>query len=134
MPVLPELQGLLTKTSGAAAVVRRELALLAPRVAVAVVFGSAASGNLRAASDVDLLVLSDDLGIKDLAGAIRRAGQALGRDVNVNLYRRDEWRRRLREDHPFPRSVLEAPRIVLMGDGRELERVAEDRMAARPRA
>ena len=58
-PIFPELQGLFAKTAGLTDLLREALAPLGERVLVAFVFGSAARGELRTASDIDLLVVGD---------------------------------------------------------------------------
>jgi hypothetical protein len=58
-PILPELQGLFAKTAGLTDVLREALAPLSARVLVAFLFGSAARGELKASSDIDLLVVGD---------------------------------------------------------------------------
>jgi DNA-binding transcriptional ArsR family regulator len=77
-PIFPELQGLFAKTAGLTDLLRGALAPLSERVLVAFVFGSAARGELKASSDVDLLVVGDapfqDV-VASLAGA-QGPGQA----------------------------------------------------------
>lgn len=128
-PIFADLRQLMLKTSGIAGVLRESLEPFASRIQVAVVFGSAASGKLHAGSDVDLLVISDHLTIRQLGSAVRRAGTLLGRDVNINLYRSSEWKERVRAGHPLAKSILTQPRIMLMGSNHELGQLAEERMA-----
>jgi predicted nucleotidyltransferase len=132
-PIFPELQGLILKTAGLAGVLRAALAPVEPRVAAAVVFGSMASGRMHGESDIDLLVVSGDLSLRDLAGPIRRASDRLGREVNINLYRPDEWAERAQSGHPLARSILSGPRLNLIGGADELERLAEKRLGPAPR-
>ncbi len=133
-PFFAELQGLIVKTSGVADVLQAALAPLASRIRVALLFGSLARGAMRAGSDIDLLVISPDLAVRELGTAIRQAGQTLGREINVNLYRPDEWARRVRERHPLAAAILREPRLMLIGDEREFQRVAKERLAQTPRA
>lgn len=118
-PYFRELQGLVTKTTGAVYLLREVLLPVVHRIKVALVFGSLASGKMIASSDVDLLVLSDDLKVRDLAGAIRRAGEALGREININLYRTNEWAQRVSQGHPLAKSILNNPHVLIIGDENE---------------
>jgi predicted nucleotidyltransferase len=127
-PLFPELQSLIQKTSGAVAVLREALRELGSQIRVGVIFGSVASGTMNRESDVDLLLLSDSLAFRDLARPIREASSRLGREVNVNLYRPSEWRARAAARHPLVVSVLENPRLAVIGDSHELERLAEERV------
>jgi hypothetical protein len=59
-PVFPELRGLVLKTSGLADVLREGLAPVSNSIRVAFVYGSIAKGEDTAASDIDLMVVSDE--------------------------------------------------------------------------
>lgn len=128
-PVIAELTALIVKISGAAGILHRELLPFLGRIRAAVIFGSTASSGMNRNSDVDLLVISDDLNVRDLGGALRSASSRLGRDVSLNLYRPSEWSARAKRNHPLVRSILKQPRITLIGEPGELERMAEERMA-----
>jgi predicted nucleotidyltransferase len=128
-PVLGELRQLLLKTSGAAGVLRSALGKFQADILAAALFGSAASGKMRLQSDVDVLVVSEKLSMRQLGSVVREVGGQLGRDVNVNLYRPHEWRQRVRTGHPLARSIMNNPRIMLIGDQDELGRLAEKRVA-----
>ncbi|HET6251205.1 MAG TPA: nucleotidyltransferase domain-containing protein [Tepidisphaeraceae bacterium] len=127
-PLFTDLRSLIRKTSGAPAVVRQALLPLQTRIQFAVLFGSMASGLAHSESDVDILVISDDLSFRELAGAIRQTSKQLGRDVGINLYKPAEWQKRIAEGHPLARSILNNPHVVLLGDRDELERMAEKRV------
>jgi hypothetical protein len=60
-PVYAELVGLVRKTVGIAGPLQAALAPLAHRIAAAFVYGSVAKGSDHAASDIDLMVIADDL-------------------------------------------------------------------------
>lgn len=111
-PLFPEIEGLVAKTIGLEAVLRRALDGL-PGVEEAFIFGSHARGDERPDSDVDLLVVGepDPAALTDrLAGAERRTG----RDVNVVTYAPEELRRLQEAGDPFVEDVLSGPRIVLI--------------------
>lgn len=52
----------------------------------AVVFGSAATGRMRADSDVDVLVIDDTADAAELGMASMEAGMVLGRDIDLKRY------------------------------------------------
>ncbi len=60
-PVFEELHGLIRKTVGLAGPLREALASLCDRIRAAFVYGSVASGQDRADSDIDLMVIAEDL-------------------------------------------------------------------------
>lgn len=114
-PVFAELRGLVLKTMGLAEVLRTALAPLAPQIERAFVFGSMARQQDTAASDVDLLVVSDSLGYGEVFGALEGASQTLGRAINPALYTTADFHARLQGDNAFIQRVMQQPRIGLIG-------------------
>ena len=115
-PVFAELRGLVLKTVGLADVLRAALAPLAGQITMAFVYGSVARREDTAASDVDVLIVSDALGYAEVFGALESAAQTLGRAINPTLYTRAELARRRAQANAFVTRVLDQPRIWLMGD------------------
>ena len=115
-PVFAELRGLVLKTVGLADVLRAALAPLAGQITMAFVYGSVARREDTAASDVDVLIVSDALGYAEVFGALESAAQTLGRTINPTLYTREDWARRRAQDNAFVTRVLAQPRIWLLGD------------------
>jgi predicted nucleotidyltransferase len=128
-PIFEELRGLVRKTFGVAHVLGEALQPIARRIKVAFIFGSIAKGTERSASDIDLLVVSDDITLSDLIPAIRPGEQQLGREVNPSLYSTKEFRRKLAEGHNFLTRVVEEPKAFLVGVDRDLRELAEVRLA-----
>ena len=119
-PVFQELRGLILKTSGLADVLRSALAPLAAQIDAAFVYGSVAKGQDSAISDIDLMVVSEDLTHADLFGALEAAASRLGRKVNPTVYSRQELDRRIREKNAFITRVLGQPRLWLIGGEHDL--------------
>lgn len=114
-PIFNELRGIVLKTFGLADVLREALSSLTTRIRLAFVFGSVAKGSDTAASDIDVLVVSDDLAYADLFNALSTAEETLGRRVNPTLYGAAEFERKAREDNHFVTRVLAQPKILLKG-------------------
>jgi DNA-binding transcriptional ArsR family regulator len=127
-PIFPELRGLVLKTAGLGDLLRESLAPLAGRIHVAFLFGSFAAGRADAASDVDLLVVGD-VSLRELVEALGPIQNRLGREVNPVVYPVPEFREKSGQEHRFLTSVLEGPKLFLIGSAHELERLAELRMA-----
>ncbi len=119
-PVFEELRGLILKTSGLADVLRTALAPLAAQIDAAFVYGSVAKGQDSAVSDIDLMVVSENLTHADLFGAIEAAVSRLGRAVNPTVYSRQELEKRIREKNAFIMRVLGQPRLWLIGGEHDL--------------
>lgn len=114
-PVFEELRGLVLKTFGLADVLRESLAPLSARIRAAFVYGSVAKARDTAASDIDLMVLSDDLTYADLFAVLEKASTRLGRTVSPTVYTWKEWRKRVKDDRSFVTRVLSQPKVWLVG-------------------
>ena len=130
-PIFPELRMLLLKTAGIVDVVREALAPLADRIRAAFVFGSAARGELRSDSDVDVLVVGD-VAFPAVADALAGAQARLGRDVNPTVYPPAEFQKKIRSGHHFVTTVLKEPRLFAVGGPDELARLGAERLAPKP--
>jgi predicted nucleotidyltransferase len=114
-PLFAELCSIAQKTVGLAEPLREALAPLAKRITAAFVFGSVAKRSDTAASDIDLMVVSDSLSYADLYAAAEQATASLGRKVNPTVYSRKELARRVKQKNAFVTRVLVQPRIWLIG-------------------
>ncbi len=100
---------------GLAEPLRAALAPLASRILAAFIFGSVAKRQDTASSDVDLMVVSDDLTYADLYPALEALRGQFGRPVNPTIYTSKELARRLERGDAFVTRVLEQDRIWLIG-------------------
>jgi len=117
-PIFEELCGIARKILGPADLIRSALSPLSDRMQLALLYGSVAQGIDRADSDIDVLIVSNDLLLEDVFEALVVAEQDLGRSISPTLYTIDEFERRRanREDSsPFLVDVLEGPHEVLVG-------------------
>ncbi len=117
-PLYPEIRNLVLKTSGLSDVLKS--ALMDKRIRVAFVFGSIARGEEKAGSDVDLMVIGQ-LGLRDLSRLLSGIEEKIGREVNPHVLREEEFRKRIRAKEHFVSSVMETPKIFIIGSQRELE-------------
>jgi uncharacterized protein len=128
-PIFAELHSIVRKTFGAAQAIKEALESIADRISVAFVFGSVAVGTETSASDVDVMVVGDNLSLTDVVSAIAEAQREIGREINPSVYPTGEFCRKLAEGRHFVSSVVAGPKIFLIGDERELTRLAQIRMA-----
>ena len=115
-PVFAELCALLRKTAAMAEPVRQALAPLADGIALALIYGSVAKGADTAASDIDLLVVADDLTLEALYNALAPVEASLARRINPTLYTTSEFDSRRAARNPFLTRVLAGEHLVLIGD------------------
>jgi predicted nucleotidyltransferase len=114
-PLFPELRSMMLKTVGLADPVKSALGRLASNIRLAFIYGSIAKGTDSAQSDIDLLVVSNDLTLEALYAAIAVAERELARKINVTLYTEDEYRARRRDRTSFLSRILAAEHIPLIG-------------------
>ena len=111
-----ELRALVLKTFGLGDVLRTAVAPLSPRIRAAFVYGSIAKGEDTATSDVDLMVVGDDITYGDLFAALEGASAELGRKVAPTIYSSKELSTRVKRDNAFVTRVLAQPELWLIGD------------------
>ena len=119
-PVFEELRVLALKTFGLGAVLRAALAPRSGAIRAAFVYGSIAKGGDTAASDVDLMVISDELTYADLFSALEEATRQIGRKIAPTIYTPKEFAKRVKQDNVFVTRVLRQPKVWLIGDERAL--------------
>ena len=121
-PIFAELRAIVAKTGGPAATLRAALEALAAHVRFAALYGSVAKGNDRAQSDIDLLVVADDLTLEQIYAALAPAEKQLGRTISPTLYTPAEFRKRRASRNPFLEKLLTGEHQVLIGDEHAVER------------
>jgi predicted nucleotidyltransferase len=124
-PIYPELRGLVVKTFGVADAIRAALAPLSGRIRVAFIHGSVAKGVERRASDVDVMIIGD-VSFADSSDALAEAQKVVGREINPSVYAPADFRAKLAAKQHFLSSVLNGEKIYLIGDRRELARLAKE--------
>lgn len=91
-----------------------------PGVRAACVFGSAASGRMRADSDVDVLVVDDSADPGALGIAALEAGMVLGREIDLKRYAPEELRaERARPGTGYLKRALAGPTRWAVGSAEE---------------
>jgi predicted nucleotidyltransferase len=122
-PVYRELKDIIIKTFGVADVLRQALAPLADTILVAFIFGSMASGEINQGSDLDVMVIGD-ISFADIVSALTPVQEALSGEVNPTVYPPEEFKAKLAAEQHFIKSVLNSPKIFLIGNKNELEELA----------
>jgi predicted nucleotidyltransferase len=123
-PIFDELKSIVRKTFGMADIIRQSLATNADKIRVAFIFGSVAKSTDDRRSDIDLMVVGK-ISFGDVVSLLTPAEQKLGREVNPVVYPIAEFKKKVREDHHFVKTVLEDEKIFVIGDEDELRKLAE---------
>ena len=119
-PVFEELRGLIVKTVGVVEPIREALAPRAGQIRAAFVYGSVANGTDKAGSDIDLMIISDELSYPDVYDALQSAEEVLARPVNPNVMSRSAWRAKRAQKGSFAARIARAPRLLVLGSDDDL--------------
>ena len=119
-PIHDELAAIVRKTFGLAMPLQQALAPLAKQIHAAFVYGSVAKGSDTASSDIDLMLVSEDLAYPDVMTVLHPLVERIGREINPTLYTRAELRKRIEDGNSFITRVLQQPRIWLIGSDDDL--------------
>jgi predicted nucleotidyltransferase len=83
-------------------------------VALALIYGSLAKGTDTAASDIDLLVVADELPLEDLYSALAPVEAVLDRRISPILFTSAEHEARIATNDGFLPGVLADQHLVLL--------------------
>lgn len=119
-PIHDELAAIVRKTFGLALPLQQALAPLTNQITAAFVYGSVAKGSDTAASDIDVMLVSDSLAYPDVMAALDPVIARLGREVKPTLYTPEELGARIAAGNSFVTRVLAQPRIWLIGNDDDL--------------
>jgi len=128
-PVFNDLHGLISKTFGVPRIIETSLRPLAKQIWLAFIYGSFASGKETPESDVDVMIVGDDVSLDDVVPALGDAQRQLGREINPTIYSSEEFTRRLAEKRHFVTQVVAGPKIFVMGKEDDIGKLAESRLA-----
>ena len=113
-PVFEELRGLVVKTVAVLQPIRQAIEPLADRISLLLIYGSVASGTDTASSDIDLLIVADDLTLEDVYSALIPVKAGLDRRIRPTLYTSREFAERKSARNAFLTNVLGGDHLVVM--------------------
>ena len=119
-PVFSELVALTTKTLGLVPIVKAALQSLQPPPLAAWVYGSVARQADTARSDIDIMLVGENLRLGDVLTALEPAQQQLARQINPTCYTPADFASRRAEPDSFINRVLAQPILPLIGNAHEL--------------
>lgn len=120
-PLYPEIHSLVLKTSGLCDYLS-ECFISRDDISLAFVFGSIATGNEGATSDIDLMVIGH-IGLRALSGVLADFRSSIGREVNPHVFGKEEFLKRKNEGEHFITSVLASPRLFVKGTEHDLAKM-----------
>lgn len=121
-PLYHDIRNLVLKTDGLVEVLKSSLK--AKEIRVAFVYGSIASNNTGAHSDIDLMVIGN-LTLRKVIFLLAGISQKIGREINPQVLNIKEFIRRKHSGDHFLTSVLGSQKIFIVGNKDELKTMGE---------
>jgi len=114
-PIFDELFRIVQKTIGLAEPIKQALDLLGSPIKLAFIFGSIAKGSAKSGSDIDVLLVADNVGQDEIYAAFEPIERILSRKISPVLYSSSEFREKVRSKNAFLERVMAGDRIQLIG-------------------
>jgi predicted nucleotidyltransferase len=119
-PIYEDLANILRKTSGLVDVLMGGLLPLSKKIENAFVFGSVASGNANAKSDIDLMLIGD-LTYAKVVSLMHPLQEQLGREINPKIFTVKEWQKLMQDNGAFVHDVLSKTKLFIIGNEQQLQ-------------
>lgn len=110
-PIFSELKAIIQKTFGVVGVLQMALAALLPRLELAFIYGSVAKRREHAKSDIDILLVGNDLSYGEVMTLLEQAEQQSGRKINPTLYDPQEFKTRMDAKQSFITRIMAQPKL-----------------------
>lgn len=115
-PVYGELVGLTRKLLGAQPVLREALQPLRKDLHAAWIYGSVAKGTDTAKSDIDVMLVGEDLTLNKIHKLLIPHEAQLGRKISPTILTPAEFKSQRSENDSFLNRILSQPILPLIGD------------------
>ncbi|HED15807.1 MAG TPA: transcriptional regulator [Gammaproteobacteria bacterium] len=115
-PVYTELTSIVRKTFGVADVIRDALKPLDENIDLAFIYGSIAKGGDTKSSDIDLMLVGQELSYGGVVELLMPMEDSLRRTINPTIYEKDDFIAKLNSNDSFVIRVMEQPKILIKGN------------------
>ena len=120
--IFRELRQIVVKTFGVTDTLSDLLMKKQSQIKLALIYGSVAANTDTGVSDIDILVVGD-ISLRELVAVTNESEEILGRAANPTLYSDKEFRNTIAHNNHFISSILKAPKLFLIGDENDIERL-----------
>jgi len=117
-PLFKELKSIVEKTVGIQGSLTRALANI-KKIKTAFIYGSFAARHEKGTSDIDVMIIGTP-NMSQLNEKIAELEKRLNREINVTVYSLAEYKTRKNAHRGFIQELLKNPKIMLIGDERDL--------------
>ncbi len=122
-PVYQELVGIVRKTFGVADQIREKLISLGGNIELAFIYGSIAKGTETNTSDIDLMLVGEDLSYGNVLELLLPLEDSLQRTINSTIFDKKDFAARLKDDDSFVTRVMEQPKIIIKGSEDDFRKI-----------
>jgi predicted nucleotidyltransferase len=126
-PLFEPLRMLIERTMGVIENLKQAIEPIAEQIVFAFVYGSVARGEERSRSDIDLIVIGD-VGLAVLARVLRPLEMKFRREFDAKCYSVDEFRSKLDSGNHFLVSILQEPKLFIIGNENDVGRFVGKRL------
>ena len=124
-PIFNELCGILKKTAGMIPPIHEALEPVAEQIEFTFVFGSVAKGEDSADSDIDLMVVSDELNPGQVQRYLYQTEHRLSRRIGLVLKSSAEFAQESVDEDSFIANVLGGPVFFVLGSMKDVRELCE---------
>lgn len=117
-PLFAEIKQIIFKTEGVVAALKT-LVQAVPQISLAYVYGSFAKEKENSRSDIDLMIVGENLPLKDLTRKVCKLEEAFSREINFTPYSPQEYKREATKKGGFLQLVHNGPKTLLKETGNE---------------
>jgi len=127
-PIYSDIHSLVLKTTGLVEIFEKAL-LQDSNIKITFIFGSIASGEETAESDVDLMVIGQT-GLRKISRLLAGVAGQINREINPYVLSQKEFIKRKLDGEQFITRVLESPKMFIIGNANDFRTMGEQRLAA----
>jgi predicted nucleotidyltransferase len=117
-PLFDELKSIVFKTIGIQGLLREILGRMRG-IEVAFIYGSFAQHEETGKSDIDLLIIGK-IDENKVLRELNKLEKVLRREINYSIFRRDEFKYKMKDKDPFIIDLVKNPKIFLVGNLNDL--------------
>jgi predicted nucleotidyltransferase len=134
-PIFHELAGIVRKTFGIGDAIKAALAPLEPHITQGFIYGSIAKGEATASSDIDLMLVGNDLSYSQIMALLAPLEVTLARTISPTLYTPQDFADKLSAGNHFLQRVMQQTRIPLWNEvPKESDKTSNDKTQTKGRS
>jgi len=115
-PIFKELVAISRKTFGIADLIRQALKESKLTIQLAFIYGSIAKQTDTADSDIDLMIIGDDLAYSDVMNSLIPVEKQLQRTINPSIYTWEDFKHKQEQGNSFLNRITEQEKIIIIGE------------------